>query len=124
MNGILLDENLPRKVTFTTRLPVIHASSLGDSPSDTRLWDFARAESLVILTKDTDFSQRIMRCDPPPWVVWIRFGNMRKRDFHALLARVWSQVEALLPAHKLVQVHRHCLEGVRGSHGLPRQPDN
>jgi predicted nuclease of predicted toxin-antitoxin system len=115
MNGILLDENLPRKVTFQSRLPITHASSLGASPGDSSIWEFARAHSLIILTKDTDFSPRIMLTDPPPWVVWIRFGNMRKRDFHALLARVWGRVETLLPAHKLIQIHRNCIEAVRRS---------
>lgn len=88
---------------------------MGAQPADTQIWDFARSNALVILTKDTDFSQRIMLSDPPPWVVWIRFGNMRKREFHAFLARVWPDVEALLPASKLIQVHRHCIEAVQRS---------
>jgi predicted nuclease of predicted toxin-antitoxin system len=45
-------------------------------------------------------------------VVHLRFGNLRKNDFHALLARVWPQVEALLKTHKLVNVHRDRLEGI------------
>ncbi len=38
MKGFLLDENIPRNVTFTPALPVSHASDLGASVSDTMIW--------------------------------------------------------------------------------------
>jgi predicted nuclease of predicted toxin-antitoxin system len=67
---------------------------------------------LVIVSKDADFSDRIIVHQPPPWVVHLRFGNLRKKDFHALLARVWPQVETLLKSHKLVNVYSRRLEGI------------
>ena len=45
-------------------------------------------------------------------MVHLRFGNLRRREFHALLARVWPQVEALLKTHKLVNVHADRVEGI------------
>jgi len=75
--------------------------SLGKALSDTLLWRYALERELVIVSKDADFSHRMMTTSPPPWVVHLRFGNLRRRDFHALLARLWPRVEALLPAHKL-----------------------
>ena len=33
-------------------------------------------------------------------------------DFHAFLARIWPQVESLLPAHKLVNVYADRIEAV------------
>ena len=42
------------------------------------------------------FSERIILRSPPPWVVHLRFGNLPRRYFHALLAKVWPQVETLL----------------------------
>lgn len=112
MNGLLLDENLPVRLTFLPKLPVVSASVLGASPSDTQVWDYARREELVIVTKDADFSGRIILHTPPPWVVHLRFGNLRRREFHALLARVWPQVEALLSTHKLINVHTDRVEGI------------
>ena len=112
MKGFLLDENLPSRLTFTPGLPVTPASAVGSSPTDTQVWDYARQRELVIVTKDADFSGRIILSAPPPWVVHLRFGNLRRRDFHALLARVWPQVEALLTTHKLVNVYRDRLEGI------------
>jgi predicted nuclease of predicted toxin-antitoxin system len=82
--------------------------------SDTTIWDYARANALAIISKDADFSYRMMVSHTPPWVVHLRFGNLRLRDFHALLARSWPQVEVLLPAHKLVNIYADRIEAVRG----------
>ena len=43
----------------------------------------------------------------------LRIGNLRRADFHVFLARVWPQIEALLPAHKLVNVYLDRIEAVR-----------
>lgn len=67
---------------------------------------------MVIVSKDADFSDRIIIHSPPPWVVHLRFGNLRKKDFHALLARLWSQIETLLKFHKLVNVYADRIEGI------------
>jgi predicted nuclease of predicted toxin-antitoxin system len=98
LTGYLLDENLPHRLTFTPSLPVTHATDLITSPTDTLLWEHARAHRLAIVGKDADFSDRMMHSTPPPWVVRLVFGNLRLRDYHAVLARAWPQIEALLPA--------------------------
>jgi predicted nuclease of predicted toxin-antitoxin system len=112
VKGYLLDENLPQNITFTPALPFTHARDLGVSVSDSMLWQHARANQLVIVSKDADFSHRIMLASPPPWVVHLRFGNLRGRDFHGFLARAWPSVEALLPANKLVNVYSDRIEAV------------
>ena len=112
MKGFLFDENIPSRLIFTPSLPIFDTSILGQSPSDTMLWEVALANSYVIVTKDTDFSNRIMLSVPPPWVVHLRIGNMRKREFHRLLASVWLQVEALLPDHKLINVYVNRIEAI------------
>lgn len=65
MKGLLLDENLPVRLTFQPSLPVVSTSVLGASPSDTQVWEYARREELVIVTKDADFSGRIILHTPP-----------------------------------------------------------
>ena len=64
----------------------------------------------MIVTKDADFSDRILVSAPPPWIVHLRFGNMRRREFHQFLASVWPQVESLLPTNKLVCVYGDRIE--------------
>src|SRR4051812_37328857 len=110
----MLDENLPRRLTFTPSLPITHANDLAPSPTDTLLWDHARTHRLAIVSKDADFSDRIMLSAPPPWVVRLAFGNLRLHDYHAVLARAWPHIEALLPAHKLLIVHADRIEAVKG----------
>lgn len=110
MNGFLLDENLPARLTFTPSLPVTHAHEHGSNPTDSQLWQIAAANDLVIVTKDTDFSDRILVSAPPPRIVHLRFGNLRRKDFHQFLAAAWPRIEALLPASKLVCVYSDRIE--------------
>lgn len=115
MKGYLLDENLPRRLTFTPTLPVLHATELGSSPTDTELWQYARENELVIVSKDADFSDRIMLHDPPPWVVHLRFGNLRLAAFHERLAKMWPLIEERLPDHKLICLYTDRIEAFRGA---------
>jgi predicted nuclease of predicted toxin-antitoxin system len=112
MKGFLFDENLPINIQFSPTWPVEHVTDLGDSLSDTEIWEYAKTHDLVIVTKDADFSDRIITSSPPPRVIHLRFGNMRKRDFHAFLSRVWAKIETLIETHKLVNVYLHSLESV------------
>ena len=50
---------------------------------------------------------------PPPWVVHLRYGNLRRAAFETMLATVWPQIERLLPEHKLIRVFGDRIEIVR-----------
>ncbi|MGA3181610.1 MAG: DUF5615 family PIN-like protein [Verrucomicrobiota bacterium] len=112
MKGFLFDENLPGRLRFSPKLPIISASKAGRNPSDSRIWGFARKHDLVSVSKDADFSDRIITKSPPPRVVHLRFGNLRRNEFHALLARLWPQIERLVKRYKLVNVYPDRLEGI------------
>ena len=112
MNGFLLDENLPHRLRFQAVQPIHHSSDLGPRPSDADLWDYAKANNLIIVTKDADFSERILISVPPPWVVHLRFGNLRRKDFHAFLKQIWPRVEILVASNKLVNVYLDRIEAV------------
>lgn len=105
MNGFLLDENLPRRLRIRLNLPLTHASEIGESPSDTEVWTYAKKMGLAIITKDVDFSDRIAATSPPPWVIHLRIGNVRKRDYHTFLEDHWGQIYNLLPSKKLINVY-------------------
>lgn len=113
MNGFLFDEHLPAHLQFTPSWPIIPVGVLGVSPTDTQIWQYAQQHHLVIVTKDADFSDRFMVDASPPNIVHLRFGNMRKRVFHAFLARVWPQIEALLVDHRYIRVYRDRMEALR-----------
>ena len=69
MRGFLFDENMPRVPFLQTCLPVVHALDLGSRPTDSQLWTHALQNDLAIVTKDADFSQRIVLVAPPPRVI-------------------------------------------------------
>jgi hypothetical protein len=82
LKGFLFDENVPSRLTISASFRVVHRLELGQSLSDTFLWEHARS------------------------------NNMRRREFHAFLVRIWPEVESLLPAHKLINVYEDRIEAV------------
>ena len=63
MNGFLFDENLPANLRFTPAFPVIHVSVLGESPSDTQIWQYAKQNDLWWILKIKEhFRPRPGRC--------------------------------------------------------------
>ncbi|BFM39698.1 DUF5615 family PIN-like protein [Synechocystis sp. LKSZ1] len=101
MKGYLFDENLPANVTFQSSLPIYHVSSLGKSPTGSQIWEYAKVNNLIIVTKDADFSERLMIDEFPAKVVHLRFGNMRRKDFHQFLAKIWPEVEKFIIDYKI-----------------------
>ena len=114
MKGFLFDENIPTRLTFHPSLPVVAVRAvLGKSASDNVLWEYAREAEYVIVTKDTDFSDRILSDNPPPWIIHLRFGNMQRRNFHQLLEKAWDRIETLLMEHKMVCVYEDRIEAIK-----------
>ena len=113
MKGYLFDENLPSNIQFTTKFSVTHVSTLGQSLSDTQIWEYATQNDLAIVSKDVDFSDRIIIALPPPRVIHLRFGNMRKNDFHLFLANMWPMIEERIPHHRLINVYIDRIETVK-----------
>ncbi len=105
MKGFLFDENLPINLDLESPFSIIHASHLGESLSDTQIWEYAKQNDLVIVTKDTDFSYRILEISPPPRVIHLRIGNLKRKEFNTLLCQIWRQLENLCSCHKLINVY-------------------
>ena len=112
MNGLLIDENLPKSLVLPSVLPVYHATDFGENPTDTELWNLASERALVVITKDADFSNRILLGSSPPWIVHLRLGNLRLKELIQQLTLLWPEVEVLLPRHKLVTVLHDRIEAV------------
>lgn len=64
MNDYLIDENLPKDIW--AGISATHVTDLGYRRTDTEIWDYAKAHGLVIVTKDTDFYDRILLEGEPP----------------------------------------------------------
>lgn len=76
---LLLDQNIsPRLINQLKDIypNSVHVQTVGlDSASDEKVWEYARQNNLMIVTKDVDFSERGTLSGFPPKIIWIRYGN-------------------------------------------------
>ena len=115
MKHLLIDENLPASLARLLPVECSHATDIEPQPSDSKLWILARENDWTILTRDTDFFDRIMLDGSPPKVIWVRLGNIRKADLESLMVRLWPAISSLLADADLVEVHPTSLEAVKRS---------
>lgn len=108
---LLIDENLPATMVGEF-CEFVHASSLGKRPTDDELWELAKSRDMVILTKDTDFFNRMVSEGPPPKVVWLRVGNMRRRDLERFFRECWPSISKLLSNNDLIEVFSNQIEAL------------
>lgn len=99
MKALLFDENLSQKLV--DRLIDLYPSSthvsfvgLG-SELDKAVWDYARQNDLIIVTKDADFSEMSILMGFPPRVIWIRRGNCSTQDIENLLRESFDAISNL-----------------------------
>lgn len=115
MKHLLIDENLPASLARGLPVACSHATEIAPQPTDNELWMHARQRDWTLLTRDTDFFDRLMLEGPPPKVIWVRLGNIRKTELETLLLRLWPAICQLLTKADLVEVHPTTLEAVKRS---------
>ena len=108
----LIDVNLPRRFSVWSGAQYLHVLDLSDEWTDAEIWNYAKKNDLTIITKDADFSDRVLLGKTPPAVIHIRFGNLKMRAFHAKISAVWPRVLNLSPKHKLVRVFADRIEAI------------
>lgn len=113
MARFLVDVNLPYYFSLWNDDAYIHQLDIDDTWTDQQIWEYAREENLVIVTKDTDFYNSILISDPPPKVIHLKIGNMRLKEMHEFLNRIWSEVLELIETCKLVSVYSDRIEGIK-----------
>ncbi len=76
---LLFDENVSPKLVglLEEEYPGrAHVRDLGlKGAPDGRIWDHARENGFVIVSKDDDFRQRSFLQGAPPKVIWLQVGN-------------------------------------------------
>lgn len=112
MAKYLIDVNLPYYFSLWNNELYIHQIDIDDEWKDNKIWQYAKENNLTIITKDSDFSNRILFQDPPPKIIHIRFGNMKMKEFFEKTTEIWEQVLALNENYKLVNVFKERLEGI------------
>lgn len=49
---------------------------------------------------------------PPPKVIHIRFGNLKMKNFHERISKVWQEVVNLNRPHKLINIFLDRIEAI------------
>jgi len=119
MTGFLFDEKLAGRFRLDTELPISTRRASEERMTDRQLGQHARKKKpSSSVTKNATFRKRIILAEPPPRVVHLRIGNMRRREFELWIQRCWPRIEAAAKSHKLVNVFMDRIQSVRG---IPRR---
>jgi predicted nuclease of predicted toxin-antitoxin system len=95
---LLFDENLSHKLVrlLSDVYPdAVHVRDAGlKSADDPIVWEFAKSNDLIIVSKDSDLHQRSFVFGQPPKVVWVRLGNCSTADVEQLLRKNFAVIKA------------------------------
>lgn len=105
----LVDAQLPPALA---RMLASHghlAEHVGDvglmEADDSQIWRYALENKAILVTKDEDFSHRLLQGGASPIVIWLRVGNTTRRAliqwFEPLLPKIESMVNL---GERLVEV--------------------
>jgi predicted nuclease of predicted toxin-antitoxin system len=94
---LLFDENLSHKLArrLADVFPnSIHVRDIGLKASDDPLvWDYARDNDFMIVSKDADMHDLSLVFGYPPKVIWLRLGNCSTSDVESLLRRKFEVIK-------------------------------
>ena len=93
----LVDAQLPPALADWLRdhgHDAVHAmNSVGLNAPDSAIWDAARREGRIIVTKDRDFAIWAAARRTGPQIAWLRLGNATTRSLLTWLEPRWSSIE-------------------------------
>ncbi len=96
---LLFDQNLsPKLVDQLAKLCPGSAHVLRvnlDQASDEAVWNYARQEKFLIVTKNADFHERSLLSDDPPKIVWIKRGNCSTKTIAHILEQHYQDIQTL-----------------------------
>jgi len=112
MKKYLIDANLPSKIKVWQTNELEFVNKINDEWMDGEIWDYAKQNNLTIISKDADFSHRIMVSNPPPKIIHIKIGNMKLKDFASVIEKIWETAKKISETHKLVNVFIDRIEAI------------
>lgn len=95
---LLFDQNLSPKLAelLSGIFPdSLHVRMAGlESANGSEVWEFAKHNNLIIVSKDSDMHQRSLVFGYPPKIVWVRLGNCSTLEVEKLLRKHWVAINA------------------------------
>lgn len=108
----LIDVNLPYYFKLWNSDEFIHQNDIDPKATDNFIWEYAKTNNLTIVTKDSDFSSRMLISDPPPKVIHIKFGNLKMAKFFDSIHKNWNDIIIMSSKNKIVNVYKDNIEGI------------
>lgn len=91
-------------ITFAVEATSLRDLGLRDA-QDLEIFEMAKTEGTVIITKDSDFIELVTRFGTPPQILWITCGNVTNRNLKKLLTKTFTQALQLLQAgERIVEI--------------------
>ncbi len=93
---LLLDLNISHKLV--ERISDIydgakHVREIGlAQATDQEIWEYAKNNGFIIVSKDEDFHHLSLVYGPPPKVIWICLGNCSTSDIESSLRRYYEDI--------------------------------
>jgi predicted nuclease of predicted toxin-antitoxin system len=113
----LIDAQLPPKLAQwlnDRNADAIHVSDIvnGLFLPDIKLWNIARSEDRIIVTKDMDFFELSAVYGAPPRVIILRFGNCSNNMMLMNLSSAWTNLVNYLndPHVRLILLNMESME--------------
>ena len=101
---LLFDENLaPRLANALSDVypGSLHVTDCGlRGATDVEIWQYARDNGFVIVSKDSDFSQRSSLFGGAPKVIWLRIGNCTTSRADFVLRNTSERIQEILASNE------------------------
>jgi len=68
----------------------------------TKIFQKARQQGVVIMSKDSDFVDMVLRFGVPPQLLWVTCGNVTNQRLQNLLAQIFPRAQELLVSGEAV----------------------
>lgn len=90
--------------TFKVEAYALRELGLRDA-DDLEIFKRAQQEGIVLISKDSDFVELLLRQQPPPQLLWVTCGNTTNQRLQELFDEVFPQaLQLLLEGHVVVEL--------------------
>lgn len=90
--------------TFKVEAYALRELGLRDA-DDLEIFKRAQQEGIVLISKDSDFVELLLRQQPPPQLLWVTCGNTTNQRLQELFDEVFPQaLQLLVEGHVVVEL--------------------
>jgi predicted nuclease of predicted toxin-antitoxin system len=90
--------------TFGITAVALRDLGLGDA-EDPEIFEAAKAQDVIFITKDCDFVDLVERLEAPPQIIWLTCGNTSNARLREILSlTLLDALELLKSGEKLVEI--------------------